>query len=127
MEFKYLFFGLLFLSSFASLVSANEPGWESLIGNSTINLAGAPSQNNSCSFIGNDPNCGKYVIGLMVLIIFLTMCVVSNVPSEASMPLGLILILLISSWGWLPAMFMWIGGALAGIVIFMILYRFIGG
>jgi len=124
---KTLLFALLFLSSFASLVAASEPAWQELIGDAFNDLAGTDTQNASCPFLGDDPNCGKYVIGLIVVIMYIAFSVLNNVPSEVSLILTWLLIILLATWGFLPSMFVWVGSALAGVIIFLMIYRLIGG
>lgn len=118
---------LLFTVSLASFASASEPNWQALIGNSINNLAGTNSSNLTCPFLGNDPNCGNYIVGAMFFVIYVALALFTGIPSEVSLPMGLLLLALLSTWGWLPGYLFWAVGALGGVTFFLILYRFIGG
>lgn len=89
---------VLALSALIPSVASAEV-WETTIGQGAINLAG----NNTCNTIFFTGNCGFFLIGILAFIAFIGYCFTVGLSSEATVPLTGLLLIYLTSAGFMPA------------------------
>lgn len=88
----------LAFSTLTTSVAAAEV-WETTIGQGAINLAG----NNTCNTVFFTGNCGYFLIGILAFIAFIAYCFTTGLSSEATVPLTGLLLIYLTSAGFMPA------------------------